>query len=51
MGRVSGKIWTPRINAYKFVLKKFGKNVPVALYFSSKCFYDRIIGRSASQKF
>ena len=44
MGRGSRKIWTPRINAHKCILKKFGKNVPAALYFLSKCFYYHHIG-------
>ena len=51
MGRGSGKIWTPRINAYKCILKKFGKNVPAALYFLSKCFYDQQIAFLAVKSF
>ena len=51
MGRGSGKIWTPHINADKCILKKFGKNEPVALYFLSKCFYDQSIGFSTVKSF
>ena len=51
MGRRSGKIWTSRINAYKCIIKKFGKNVLAALYFLSKCFYDQIIGFSTVKSF
>ena len=51
MGRGSGKIWTSRINACKFILKKFSKNEPAALYFLSKCLYDQAIGLSTAKSF
>ena len=51
MGRGSGKIWTSYINAYKCILKKFGKNVSAVLYFLSKCFYDQYVDFSIVKSF